>query len=132
MFSVASKLNVHGMLLATSLCFCFLLAYLASRIELAPIVGAFAAGLILDPVHYRDFRERGEHSIEELVAPDFIVPRARFFCPHGREGRLENFRRLEHLGLCSDLDCSSPSWGSRRVLWLLLRKVWIGFLLESE
>jgi Na+:H+ antiporter len=76
MFSVASKLNVHGMLLVTSLCFCLLLAYLANRIELAPIVGAFAAGLILDPVHYRDFRERGEHSVEELLHPisSFLVP----------------------------------------------------------
>jgi Kef-type K+ transport system membrane component KefB len=76
MFSVASKLNVHGMLLATSLSFCLLLSYLASRIELAPIVGAFAAGLILDPVHYRHFRERGEHSVEELLRPisSFLVP----------------------------------------------------------
>lgn len=76
MFSLASKLNVHGMLLATSLCFCFFLSYLANRIELAPIVGAFAAGLILDPVHYRDFCERGEHSVEELLRPisSFLVP----------------------------------------------------------
>ena len=76
MFFLASRLNVHGMLLATSLSFCLLLAYLASRIELAPIVGAFAAGLVLDPVHYRHFRERGEHSVEELLRPisSFLVP----------------------------------------------------------
>jgi Kef-type K+ transport system membrane component KefB len=76
MFTVASKLRVRGMLLATSVCFCFLLAFLASRIELAPIVGAFAAGLILDPVHYTDFRDKGEHSIEELMHPisSFLVP----------------------------------------------------------
>jgi Kef-type K+ transport system membrane component KefB len=75
-FFLASKLNVHGMLLTTSLCICFALAYLAKMIELAPIVGAFAAGLILDPVHYRDFRDRGEHSIEELLRPitTFLVP----------------------------------------------------------
>jgi Kef-type K+ transport system membrane component KefB len=76
MFSLASRLSVRGMLLAVSICFCFLLSYLANRIELAPIVGAFAAGLILDPVHYQDFRERGEHSIEELLRPisSFLVP----------------------------------------------------------
>jgi Kef-type K+ transport system membrane component KefB len=75
-FSLASKLNVRGMLLTTSLCICFLLAYLASAIELAPIVGAFAAGLILDPVHYRDFRDRGEHSLDEILRPvsQFLVP----------------------------------------------------------
>lgn len=76
MFALASRLNVSGMLLAVSICFCFLLSYLASRIELAPIVGAFAAGLILDPVHYQDFRGRGEHSIDELLKPisSFLVP----------------------------------------------------------
>lgn len=75
-FALASKLNVQGMLLTTSLCICFLLAYLAATIELAPIVGAFAAGLILDPVHYRDFRDRGEHSIAEILKPvsTFLVP----------------------------------------------------------
>jgi Kef-type K+ transport system membrane component KefB len=76
LFHLASRLNVHGMLLTTSVCLCFFLAWLANMIELAPIVGAFAAGLILDPVHYRDFRERGEHTIEELVRPlsTFLVP----------------------------------------------------------
>jgi len=76
LFRVASRLKVHGVLLAVSLSFCFLLAYLASLIELAPIVGAFAAGLILDEVHYKDFRDRGEHSIDELIKPitTFLVP----------------------------------------------------------
>jgi len=76
MFSIASRLRVRGMLLAVSISFCFLLSYLANRIELAPIVGAFAAGLILDPVHYQDFRDPGEHSIEELLRPisSFLVP----------------------------------------------------------
>ncbi len=32
-------------------------AYLAHKIGLAPIVGAFAAGLVLDPVHFRFFME---------------------------------------------------------------------------
>jgi len=98
MFSLASRLNVHGMLLATSLCFCFFLSYLANRIELAPIVGAFAAGLILDPVHYRDFRERGEHSIEELLRPisSFLVPV--FFVLMGVRVDLKTFADSSILG----------------------------------
>ena len=97
-FSLASKLNVHGMLLTTSLCFCFLLAYLASLIELAPIVGAFAAGLILDPIHYRDFRERGEHTIEELLRPisTFLVPV--FFVLMGVKVDLRTFADASILG----------------------------------
>jgi Kef-type K+ transport system membrane component KefB len=38
------------------LSFALIVAYLASVIGLAPIVGAFAAGLVLDPVHFKAFR----------------------------------------------------------------------------
>ena len=64
------------MLLAIGLSFCFFLAWLASRVGLAPIVGAFAAGLILEDLHYRDFVDRGEHALEELIEPiaSFLVP----------------------------------------------------------
>ena len=47
-----------------------------NAIGLAPIVGAFAAGLILEEVHYRDFTDRGEHGLEELIHPISVVPRA--------------------------------------------------------
>jgi Kef-type K+ transport system membrane component KefB len=98
LFFLASKLNIHGMLLTTALCFCFLLAYLAHAIELAPIVGAFAAGLILDPVHYRDFRERGEHGIEDLLGPisTFLVPI--FFVLMGVKVDLNTFTDVNILG----------------------------------
>jgi Kef-type K+ transport system membrane component KefB len=39
-------------------------AYLAGEIGLAPIVGAFAAGLILDPVHFRYFKD--PHIVKEV------------------------------------------------------------------
>jgi len=75
-FKFGSKFKVAGILLSTALLVCFLMAYLASLIGLAPIVGAFAAGLILDKVQYKDFTDRGEHSIDELVAPIgvFLIP----------------------------------------------------------
>ena len=43
---------------------------------MAPIVGAFAAGLILEDLHYRDFVDRGEHTLEHLIHPisAFLVP----------------------------------------------------------
>ncbi|MBN2225735.1 MAG: cation:proton antiporter [candidate division Zixibacteria bacterium] len=75
-FKMGSKLKVKGVLLSIALLVCFLLAYIASEIGLAPIVGAFAAGLILDEVYYKDFTDRGEHHIEELINPIgvFLVP----------------------------------------------------------
>src|SRR5918996_1567740 len=76
LFRHASRLRGNGVLLATALVFCFVLAYLASLVGLAPIVGAYAAGLILEDVHYREFKDRGEHGLEELIQPvaQILVP----------------------------------------------------------
>jgi Kef-type K+ transport system membrane component KefB len=91
LFSLASKLRGRGALLATGLTFCFLLSWLADRIGLASIVGAFAAGLILERVHYRDFVDRGEHGLEELIHPisSFLVPI--FFVLMGMRADLRSF-----------------------------------------
>jgi Kef-type K+ transport system membrane component KefB len=69
LFRVSSRLSGHGLLLTTALVFCFALAYLASVTGLAPIVGAYAAGLILEHVHFKDFTDRGERGLEELIQP---------------------------------------------------------------
>ncbi|MDC0745294.1 cation:proton antiporter [Polyangium mundeleinium] len=76
LFSVASRLRARGVLLALGLAFCFLFAWLAGLIGLAPIVGAFAAGLVLEDMHFRDFTARGESTLEHLVQPisSFLVP----------------------------------------------------------
>lgn len=44
----------HGMKMALAF-FCAAFAYVAALMGLAPIVGAFAAGLVLDPVHFHGF-----------------------------------------------------------------------------
>lgn len=76
LFQLASKLQSRGVLLALGLSFCFLLSWLSSAMGLASIVGAFAAGLILEDVHYRHFIDQGERSLEELIKPvaAFLVP----------------------------------------------------------
>jgi len=76
LFSVASLLQGRGVLVTLSLSFCFVMAYTSSLIGLAPIVGAFAAGLVLEDVHFKDFVSRGERSLEELIRPisDALVP----------------------------------------------------------
>jgi Kef-type K+ transport system membrane component KefB len=76
LFVLASRLSTRGALLATGLSFCFLLSWLSSLFGLAPIIGAFAAGLILDEAHYKDFVQRGEHGLERLVHPiaGFLAP----------------------------------------------------------
>ena len=76
LFFMASLFQVRGVLVTVSLSFCFLLAWASSLIGLAPIIGAFAAGLVLEDVHFKDFVDRGERSLEDLLRPisDLFVP----------------------------------------------------------
>ena len=101
MFGLASRLRGSGVLLATALVFCFALAYIASLVGLAPIVGAYAAGLILEDVHFRPFAERGEQELEHLVHPisTFLVPV--FFVVMGMRVDLGAFGRFDVLALAA-------------------------------
>lgn len=91
LFKIASRLRATMVLLAFGLGFCFALAWLADFIGLAPIVGAFAAGLILEDVHYQDLKDKEEHTLEELVKPIsyFLVPV--FFVLMGMRTDLRSF-----------------------------------------
>lgn len=64
----------HGMKLAMALSLALVFAYLASVVGLAPIVGAFAAGLILDKVHFDRFNE--PQIVRELKELQFADPKA--------------------------------------------------------
>lgn len=68
-----SKINTGvGMKFSLAFSFGLIFAFLAGEIGLAPIVGAFAAGLILDPVVFRHFRrpEVSEELDRALVDAD--------------------------------------------------------------
>jgi Kef-type K+ transport system membrane component KefB len=88
-------------MLISSLLFAFALSYLASVAGLATIVGAFAAGLILEDVHFRAFRE--DISLEKILRPitTFFVPI--FFVLMGIQVRLETFTQLPVLGLAAGI-----------------------------
>ena len=75
-FAAGALFKARGVLLTLSVSVCFFMAWLASVIGLAPIIGAFAAGLILEDAHFRDYASRGELSVEQLLQPisDFLVP----------------------------------------------------------
>jgi Kef-type K+ transport system membrane component KefB len=103
LFRLASSLRATGVLLGVGLAFCFSLSWLAGAMGLAPMVGAFAAGLILEDVHYRDFVDRGEHGLEELVQPisSFLVPV--FFVLMGMRTDLRSFAEPGALALAAAL-----------------------------
>ncbi len=77
-FSLAARLRGEGILLTMTVAFCFTLSWLSGLAGLAPIVGAFAAGLVLDEMHYRVLLEREPHAetIEQLLGPisQLLVP----------------------------------------------------------
>jgi Kef-type K+ transport system membrane component KefB len=94
-----AKAKSKGMLFTFALAFCFLLSYLSTVIGLAAIVGAFAAGLILEGVPFQEFLQEGEHSPEEMLHPisTFLVPL--FFLYMGIKIELATLFRFEVIGL---------------------------------
>jgi Kef-type K+ transport system membrane component KefB len=68
LFRLAARLRGKGVVLTSALLTCFVLAWLAELAGLAPIVGAFAAGLVLEGVPFKDLLPEGE-SIEHLLLP---------------------------------------------------------------
>ncbi len=112
---IATRLNMQGILLPFSLGFCFLLSYLASLLDLAPIVGAFAAGLILDPVRFQDKLNPVDNpddlhhdgTLEDLLLPinSFLVPV--FFVLMGTRVDLSTFGQVEVLGFALALSVTA-------------------------
>lgn len=104
-FRLATRLRGEGLLLSLALAFCFLLAYLAGKAGLAPIVGAFAAGLVLEDVHYQELRERDpqQRDLHHLLEPlsGFLVPV--FFVLMGMGVDLAVFAQPGVLGFASAL-----------------------------
>lgn len=107
LFSAAAKLRGPGVLVGVSLAFCFLLAYLAGVAGLAPIVGAFAAGLILEPVHFHEFGERHIHYLEDAMRPlsEFLAPV--FFVQMGAKVDLRVFASTDTLWLAAALTAAA-------------------------
>ncbi|MEQ1572640.1 MAG: cation:proton antiporter [Vicinamibacterales bacterium] len=103
LFAAASLLHVRGVLVTVSLSLCFLFAWASSLMGLAPIIGAFAAGLVLEEVHFKDFVDRGERSLGELLRPisELLVPV--FFVLMGLRTDLGAFATPGALGLAAAL-----------------------------
>ncbi|MCA9562560.1 MAG: cation:proton antiporter, partial [Myxococcales bacterium] len=97
-----AKMRVPGMKLIYSLLFAFAMSWLADFVGLASIVGAFAAGLVLEDVHFKDFKGH-QHHLEELIEPiaNFLVPV--FFVLMGLQVKLETFANVAILGLAGGI-----------------------------
>jgi Kef-type K+ transport system membrane component KefB len=91
----ATRMQSRGVLLALAVAFCFALAAAAGAVGLAPIIGAFAAGLLLDEVHLKIFRARGEVDLHYLIAPISALLVPIFFVITGMQVDLRSLARPE-------------------------------------
>jgi len=107
LFRGVGRFESRGVLLTMSLAFCFFLAWVAAGVGLAPIVGAFAAGLVLDEAHFESFSERGERDLEDLLAPVSAVLVPIFFVQMGMRVDLGAFARWELLGFAAVLTAAA-------------------------
>jgi len=101
MVRYAARLKVSGALLALCICFCFALATLAGLMGLAPIIGAFAAGLVLEDVHDKPFPGRGERSMPDLLFPITTLLVPVFFVVMGLRVDLRSFASPAVLGFAA-------------------------------
>ncbi|HEY4084545.1 MAG TPA: cation:proton antiporter [Bryobacteraceae bacterium] len=100
-FIYAARLKVAGALLALCIAFCFVVAGIAALVGLAPIVGAFAAGVVLEEVHYKPFVDRGERRVEELLFPITTLTVPIFFVAMGMRVDLKSFASASVLGFAA-------------------------------
>jgi Kef-type K+ transport system membrane component KefB len=71
--AVADKLQTRGKLIIPALVFAFLMAFLANAIHLEAILGAFAAGLVLDETDKRKELDQQVLPIADILVPIFFV-----------------------------------------------------------
>jgi Kef-type K+ transport system membrane component KefB len=75
-FRWAAHVRGRDLMLPLTLAFCFLLSFLAHAAGLAPIVGAFTAGLVLEEGHFRALAARERMTVGEMLRPltTFLLP----------------------------------------------------------
>ena len=92
---LAARMSQPDIILVVGLAICFALAFVAERIGLAGIVGAFAAGLLLDP--YGEGVRTAEHeaTLTKLLAPISSVFVPLFFVLMGIQVDLVSYATIE-------------------------------------
>jgi Kef-type K+ transport system membrane component KefB len=84
LFRLGARLRVHGTVFTLALVTCFGLSWAAAAVGLAPIVGAFAAGLVLEGVSFEELLPEGDR-LEDLLLPLSTVLVPVFFVRMGMQ-----------------------------------------------
>lgn len=102
-FKLYKSIDQPGILTALAIVIALIFSNLASLAGLAPIVGAFTAGLLLDDVTLRHAEGIKTHQFQEIIKPitDFLLPL--FFVSIGVQIHLETLFDLHNLFLIAIL-----------------------------
>jgi Kef-type K+ transport system membrane component KefB len=119
LFRGALRLRGKGLLVASALVICFVFSWLANLIGLAPIVGAFAAGLILERAHYHELGQKENMELEAALAPIATLLVPIFFVQMGIMVELKSFLDPSVWALAGaiTLVASSASRSARSASW---------------
>ena len=97
LFHGLNRLEGRGVLISLAIALCFTLAWVANAVGLAYIVGAFAAGLILDEAHFEILPDHDKQDLEQLLRPVSTLLVPIFFVLMGLRVDLRVFARLDLL-----------------------------------
>lgn len=106
-FKTFSTFESKGFVIGLSLAICFISAYVATQVGLAAIIGGFAAGLILDEVHFRHFMDHQKHHLEDFLAPITALLAPIFFVFIGLKVNLTAFGKPAILGFAAALTAAA-------------------------
>ncbi len=100
-FKSVRKFESNSLVIGLSIAICFFGAFLASQAGLAAIIGAFAAGVILDEVHFEHFLDHEKHHLEDFLSPVSALIAPVFFVFVGLKVDLSAFGKLSLLGFAA-------------------------------
>jgi Kef-type K+ transport system membrane component KefB len=107
LFRAASAVKTRGMPVVVSVCYCFFVAGVSELMGLAPIVGAFAAGLVLNEAHYRGHTRMCARRFQEVVLPLSAVFTPVFFVFMGLKVDLRALSSTHVVVLAAGFTCAA-------------------------
>lgn len=106
-FKSVRRFESKSLVIGLSIAICFVGAYLASLAGLAAIIGAFAAGVILDEVHFEHFLDHEKHHLEDFLSPVSALVAPVFFVFVGLKVDLAAFAKPEVLGFSAAITAAA-------------------------
>jgi len=103
LFKSARHFESKSLIIGISIATCFLMAYFASSVGLAAIIGAFAAGVVLEEAHFEHFLDHKKHHLEDFLSPITALLAPIFFVFVGLKVDLTAFSNLTLLGFAAAL-----------------------------